>query len=258
MQDRGLGRNGKADGESFPFPLDLSDLLGRRTGELHAALAKPSPDPAFGTEPVTEDDVAAWAADTLAQAEDAFARLEAFRSEPAAAALLARHGTALALIRQLASLPPSGGKSRIHGDYHLGQVLVAKADFYIIDFEGEPRRGLEERREKSSPLRDVAGMLRSFDYAAFAALDRVRALGEATTDVEAVAWHWRDRATSRFMEGYRTATERVPTMPETDALLRLFTLQKAFYEIGYEAANRPAWLKIPVRGVLSLLDEETF
>ncbi len=108
-----------------------------------------------------------------------------------------------------------------------------------------------------SPLRDVAGMLRSFDYAAFAAVDRVRALGEDTEDAEVIAGAWRDRSIARFGEAYDAAVAAAPALVEGPSaeLLRLFMLQKAFYEIGYEAANRPTWLSIPVRGVLSLLDE---
>ena len=125
----------------------------------------------------------------------------------------------------------------------------------IIDFEGEPRRSLEERRAKSSPLRDVAGMLRSFDYAAFAAIDRVRALGTERPDVEAIAWQWRDQSTSRFLAAYADSRGLdVEAVADSD-LLRLFVLQKALYEIGYESANRPLWLATPVRGVLALLDE---
>jgi maltose alpha-D-glucosyltransferase/alpha-amylase len=173
-------------------------------------------------------------------------------------ALLGRREEALGLIDRLGKLKPGGSKSRIHGDYHLGQVLVSQGDFYIIDFEGEPRRSMEERRAKGSPLRDVAGMLRSFDYASFAAVDRLRALGRQTPEGEALAWTWRDLAVRDFREGYAAATEGLETVPSNSGdLLRLMMLQKAFYEIGYEAANRPAWLSIPVRGVLALLDQES-
>jgi maltose alpha-D-glucosyltransferase / alpha-amylase len=258
IQDRGIeGDNAvETEEDGFPYPLGMAELLGQRTGELHAALATPSSDPAFTTEAVTAEDIAEWAEDARSQAEDAFARLSAFRSDPDVATLLNRREEALALISRLGTVQPSGGKSRIHGDYHLGQVLVAQADFYIIDFEGEPRRNLDERRAKSSPLRDVAGMLRSFDYAAFAAVDRVRSMGTVPTEAEEVAWRWRKHAASRFLGGYTEAMKDVPTMPDNDNLLHLFMLQKAFYEIGYEAANRPDWLSIPVRGVLALLDGE--
>ncbi|HUF57486.1 MAG TPA: maltose alpha-D-glucosyltransferase [Thermohalobaculum sp.] len=258
IEDRSLtGEGVEPEKLDFPFPLDLSDVLGQRTGELHVAFATPTDDPAFAAEPITAEDIADWAADTRAQAEDAFRRISgAGKTEPVAA-LLARRDEAMALIERLGRIEPGGVKTRIHGDYHLGQVLVSKADIYIIDFEGEPRRTLEERRAKSSPLRDVAGMLRSFDYAAFAAVDRVRSLGEDTEDAEVIAGAWRDRSTARFGEAYAVAVATAPALGDGPSaeLLRLFTLQKAFYEIGYEAANRPGWLSIPVRGVLSLLDE---
>jgi maltose alpha-D-glucosyltransferase/alpha-amylase len=259
--------------KGFPYPLDLTRILGQRTGELHRAFATPTDDPAFAVEPVTADDIAEWAADTRAQAEDAFRRMHAARPDTggdtgggtgsgtggdAVRALLGRRDEALGLIDRLGRLEPRGAKSRIHGDYHLGQVLVSQGDFYIIDFEGEPRRSMDERRAKGSPLRDVAGMLRSFDYAAFAAIDRLRALGRQTPEAEELAWAWRDRAVRRFREGYAAATEGLETIPaNAGEVLRLLMLQKAFYEIGYEAANRPAWLSIPVRGVLALLDQES-
>ncbi|MGF1624759.1 MAG: maltose alpha-D-glucosyltransferase [Alphaproteobacteria bacterium] len=243
--------------DGFPYPLDLTDVLGQRTGELHRALATATDDPAFGVEPVTPGDIADWVADVTAQARDAFQRLRTIRENSDVDALLARREEAETMIKTLgARIAPSGGKSRIHGDYHLGQVLVAQADIVIIDFEGEPRRSLEERRAKSSPLRDVAGMLRSFDYAAFAAIDRLRAKELVVEGADAVAWAWRDRAVSRFRTAYDAATEGVSTIPDDNDLLDLFVLQKAYYEIGYEAANRPAWLSIPVRGVLALLDRD--
>ena len=242
------------DEAGFPYPLDLSDMLGQRTGELHRALAAATDDPAFGTEPVTEADIAAWIADVRAQAENAFRRLAAAERTPEIDALLARRDEAEAAIGRLGALRPSGGKSRIHGDYHLGQVLIGQADIFIIDFEGEPRRSLSERRMKSSPLRDVAGMLRSFDYAAFAATDQFRAREDGSAAAEAIAREWRDRSSLRFRAAYAEATRGLETIPEDDGLLQLFILQKAFYEIGYEAANRPTWLSVPVRGVLALLD----
>ncbi len=249
------------DEDAFPYPLDLTRILGRRTGELHVAFATPTDDPAFVTEPVAAEDIADWAADTRAQAEDAFRRMQGAPNALGGddvQALLARRDEALALIDRLGKLEPQGRKSRLHGDYHLGQVLVSQGDFYLIDFEGEPRRTMDERRAKGSPLRDVAGMLRSFDYAAFAAIDRLRALGRQTPEAEVLAWGWRDRAARRFREGYAEATEGLETMPSNaEDVLRLLMLQKAFYEIGYEAANRPAWLSIPVRGVLALLDQES-
>src|SRR5690606_8730995 len=125
-----------------------------------------------------------------------------------------------------------GGISRIHGDYHLGQVLVSKDDVSIIDFEGEPQRPLHERRAKTSPLRDVAGMLRSFDYLAWAALGRRReTLGEEVEEETARAFAWRDQASRDFLDAYMEHAAGTPTHPvepqTAAALIRLFTIQKA-------------------------------
>jgi maltose alpha-D-glucosyltransferase/alpha-amylase len=150
-------------------------------------------------------------------------------------------------------------KTRIHGDYHLGQVLISKDDVVIIDFEGEPGRTLAERREKTSPLRDVAGMLRSLDYAASAALERFAArTGDLSERVLAAAAAWRNRTSREFLQAYVETVDGMPSYPKDQnvaaSLLDLFLLQKAFYEIAYESANRPAWLPIPLRGVLDLLE----
>jgi maltose alpha-D-glucosyltransferase/alpha-amylase len=173
-------------------------------------------------------------------------------------AVLAAREALLAQVNAAAGLTPSGGVSRIHGDYHLGQVLVSKDDVVIIDFEGEPQRALEERREKSSPLRDVAGMLRSFDYLAWAALDRRREIvGDLSEEEARRAFAWRDEASDAFLHAYLERAAESPTHPDSEetaeALIRLFTIQKAVYEVGYEAANRPAWLPIPLNGLLELL-----
>jgi len=150
-------------------------------------------------------------------------------------------------------------KTRIHGDYHLGQVLVAQDDWYIIDFEGEPAKTLSQRRAKHSPLRDIAGMLRSFDYAAWAGVRHVAATTGATVDAtvqEAIAW--RDETFDAFMSGYRELNTEIPSYPsderEATRLLRLFTLEKACYELAYEASNRPDWISIPIKGITAILD----
>ncbi len=151
-------------------------------------------------------------------------------------------------------------KTRHHGDYHLGQVLVANNDFQIIDFEGEPARPLEERRKKHSPLRDVAGMVRSFNYAAHTALRNASA--ERMSDLEEMhgwAADWERRVREAFLEGYQGGVMGCPSYPENDehaqALIELFTLEKALYEVRYELDNRPDWVGIPVRGILGLLND---
>src|SRR5665648_446027 len=157
----------------YGFPLDLAARLGTRTGELHRAFATPTDDPAFATEPITQGDIARWSQTlreesdrVLSELENAIESLSETASHHAKTLLGARQALS-DRIDAIASMPPLGVKTRIHGDYHLGQVLVSKDDVIIIDFEGEPRRSLAERREKSSPLRDAAGMLRSLDSVSY-------------------------------------------------------------------------------------------
>jgi maltose alpha-D-glucosyltransferase/alpha-amylase len=252
----------------YLHPLDLPATLGRRTAEMHQALAIDTPDPAFAREPVADRDMEAWADAVRAEADMAFDVLSRNQGQmdervrPHVDRLLAARDSLEAHLERLAAIPAAGAKTRIHGDYHLSQVLVAEHDVVIIDFEGEPRRQLEERRQKTSPLRDVAGMLRSLDYATFAALDRIATrtpeLSERVTDA---ARAWRDTAEAQFLAAYRAVAETMPSYPANDAAARgqleLFLLQKAFYEISYESANRPGWLSIPVRGVLALLANDT-
>ncbi len=258
MEDRLVAPEPDVPGESLhqalPFPQDFPHVLGQRTGELHRALATPTGDPAFAPEPVTGDDIAAWAADVRQQAQNAFRNLATAAAGDDAAALLDRRDAVERLIADAARIAPGGQKTRIHGDYHLGQVLVAQADVYLIDFEGEPRRGLDERRAKSSPLRDVAGMLRSFDYAAFAAVDQLHGKGITDPRADGIAADWCEHSKAAFLEAYAAATAGLPHSADEARLLRLFVLQKALYEVGYEAANRPAWLSIPVRGLLALTE----
>ena len=154
---------------------------------------------------------------------------------------------------------------RIHGDLHLGQVLFTGRDFLIIDFEGEPARSLSERRVKRTPLRDVAGMLRSFHYATVTALlDAVaRGLVEADSDAarELEAWggHWNDAVSAAFLGSYLEAAGDAPWIPaDPDALalvLDTSLLEKAIYELAYELNNRPDWVTVPLRGIRDLLDE---
>ena len=247
----------------YVFPLDLASRLGERTAELHRAFAVKTADPAFAPEPIKTADIRRWTDAVRKEAEQVFNDLRGSRASLPEAAqaqidtLLAARKAVTAQLKAIAKSSPSGSKTRIHGDYHLGQVLISKDDVIVIDFEGEPRRSLEERREKSSPLRDVAGMLRSLDYAASAALERLSARrGQLPEQAATMATAWRNRAAKEFLEAYcRTAPDIFGESPTAANLLRLFLLQKAFYEIGYERANRPAWVPIPLLGVLDLLDE---
>ena len=253
--------------ERYTFPLDFAARLGQRTAELHAAFATATSDPAFQPEPITAADVESWVTATKEEAEKAFSALARLPDnldetvKTAIGRLQALRHDLFTRIDELGNQPPSGLKTRIHGDYHLGQVMVAADDAVIIDFEGEPGRPLEERRAKTSALRDVAGMLRSFDYAAWAALDRVAALAhEPSGHLIEAARAWHRRACRDFMESYEAVAQSSPghsgSGSRAAAHLELFLLQKALYEIAYEASSRPTWLAIPLRGVLDLLEEQ--
>jgi maltose alpha-D-glucosyltransferase/alpha-amylase len=251
--------------QAYARPLDLPRVLGRRTAEMHAALATtPTDDPAFAPEPVTAADIKYWSAEAGQEVDRAFAVLDGMADtlDASLAALTAElRGEREYIerrIEQLSNASIGAIKIRIHGDFHLGQVLVVENDVFIIDFEGEPRRHVEERRAKSSPLRDVAGMLRSFDYAARTALDHVtNRIPQSPERLRDAALAWRNWARDEFLEAYASAAEGVPSTPgtprEVQILLDLFLLQKAAYEICYEAANRPGWLAVPVRGLLDLI-----
>jgi maltose alpha-D-glucosyltransferase/alpha-amylase len=247
----------------------LAERLGTRIAELHRAFATPTDDPAFAPEPAASADVRGWRDAARAQAEEAFAALAkrprdtAPAVEEKAAAVLARRGDVLALVDDLAATDFGPiARTRIHGDLHLGQVLRTGEDWYVIDFEGEPRKPPAERRAKQSPMRDVAGMVRSFDYAARAALFRMASHGTEPSDaVAAHAARWRRQASAAFLDAYAASVGDAPGHPGSPEaarrLLDLFVLEKALYEIAYEATNRPGWLGIPLDGVLALLDART-
>ena len=147
------------------------------------------------------------------------------------------------------ALEPKGTKIRIHGDYHLGQLLLTRNDFIIIDFEGEPGHNLEERRAKQSPLRDVAGMLRSFSYVEHSALRSVAHDEVEFTKLAPLAKAWKAEVRSAFLAAYE-ATAQGPGLTPGRGLLGLFELEKALYELRYELTNRPTWAGIPLQGIL--------
>jgi maltose alpha-D-glucosyltransferase/alpha-amylase len=234
----------------------VAGAIGKRLAELHAALAQPSVDAAFAPETATERDVASWIARATSLLDHAFALVKNRKTfddetlEAQAKLLLSRHQALAKSLGRLAQAGIGSAKTRIHGDFHLGQVLVATGDVYIIDFEGEPGRTLAERRAKASPLRDVAGLLRSFDYAAAATLDpkNVTAARLSAASRETFLTRLRDSAQRAFLEAYYAsiASARNPD------LLDFFLIEKAAYELAYEAANRPAWLPIPINGLSRL------
>ncbi len=248
------------------FFLALARQIGIRTAEMHHALATAGEDdPAFAPEPITRDDITEWRRSLEAEAEAMLVRLqrERVRLPERAAGLAAQLAAArddfISVIRSLLPDEIAGQKTRIHGDYHLGQTIVVQNDFYIVDFEGEPSRPLAERRVKNSPLRDVAGMIRSFDYAAVTA---VRTLAETRVAAEPrmteLAESWRQRAVDGFRAAYRKTMRGCRSYPENkkqaNNLIAFFTLEKAVYEVSYELANRPLWVDIPLQGILSILN----
>jgi len=266
------GERPERQGEGEEGYLSWAYTLGLRTGQLHSALAMGTGDPAFDPEPITAEDLSRWR-DTVIT--DAHRTLEALAGQLAAPTrptglqlpqaselrveveqLLGRTDVLERRIRELTPKGSVGVKTRFHGDYHLGQVLVAGHDIQIIDFEGERPRPGSPPLTRHSPLRDVAGMLRSFDYAAHAALFGV-AVGrpDDRAVLTPVALGWYREATGAFLSGYQ---EGCASWPADDAaassLIELFVLEKALYEINYEMNHRPDWLVIPIRGIIALLD----
>ena len=251
--------------------LRTAETLGQRTAEMHLALSSDASNPAFAPEPLTRDDLRTVSALAVAEAGKALQTLESRVQAPAGAAnalsadVAGRAADLLRsrdqLLREIGDGPPiefTITKIRVHGDYHLGQVLWAEGDFYILDFEGEPARPLEIRRQKQSPLRDVAGMVRSFSYAAYAALFAYASARPAEfSRIEPWARIWQTWATAAFLRGYFRRAEKSMFLPveplHRDMLLRFFMLDKALYELNYELNNRPEWVRIPLWGILDLL-----
>jgi maltose alpha-D-glucosyltransferase/alpha-amylase len=233
--------------------------IGRRLAELHATVSAPTENPDFAPERANAADVRGWSNGVRAQLDAALAALAAVtawpddETEAAAAALAGQRGALDAAIGALGKTAPGTLKTRVHGDFHLGQVLVSSGDAYLIDFEGEPARPLDERRAKTSPLRDVAGLLRSFDYVVAVASGRAEGPAHTSPGQATVLARFADDASAAFLAAYRAAHAESPkhwvAKANEPALLDLFLLGKAAYEICYEAANRPAWIGIPVHGL---------
>ncbi len=247
--------------------LALIRTLGKRTAELHAAFARKTGDPAFDPEPILAADVAAWTQRVHADAAAALDRLERRRAalpegvQASANLLVARRKEILARIDAHGAGRAAGAKTRLHGDFHLGQVLLVQNDFVIADFEGEPSRTFAERAQKQSPLKDVAGMLRSFDYAMHAALARVGPeRAEAQPLLTTVGREWQTQTRAQFLDGYEEvarANALALARGDGSALLELFLLEKAFYELSYEVDNRPDWVRIPLAGLADILGSGT-
>jgi maltose alpha-D-glucosyltransferase/alpha-amylase len=238
--------------------------IGKRLGELHAILSRETSDPAFTPKVADTSDAANWARKAEERVQTAFeaiSRLQAWERDQdreRAQTLRGQSETILGAIRDLAKGGTGTLMTRIHGDFHLGQVLVADGDACIIDFEGEPGAPIAERRAKTSPLRDVAGLLRSIDYAGATFIDRERVgavpVGAAQRD-QLVA-HFHARATTTFLRAYWQATGSRNDAAARN-LLDLFLVEKAAYEIAYEAAHRPTWIGVPIAGLTRLVTRIT-
>ncbi|HEX2780066.1 MAG TPA: putative maltokinase [Gemmatimonadaceae bacterium] len=251
-----------ADESAHPFARD-AEQLGRVTRELHDALASARDDGDFVPRSATADDVARWVQSARRRMEEATTLLAerveagAIHDEGQARALVERREADLAHLDELAASIGSdaGQLVRHHGDYHLGQVLrTREGDFQIIDFEGEPARPLAERRERNSALRDVAGMLRSFSYAAATLASEQRGKSPARAMDERAAI-WERGARSAFLRGYLSggpAAFLPANQQRVDALLELFEMEKVYYEMSYELNNRPEWVWIPINGAAAL------
>ncbi len=243
--------------------LDAATVLGRRTAELHLALGSPTDLEAFSPQPMTGADFGRLREELIDHATKAFETLRENLSRlpddvvEMAGLVMARRRLILDRVRQLTTGEIHALRTRIHGDYHLGQVLRTKSDFVILDFEGEPARSLAERRTKQSPLKDVAGMLRSFSYAAYAALMRYTSRRpEDFHQLEPWARLWEQATWAEFLRTYRDTVGTSSILPgdpgSFQRLLEAYVLDKALYELVYELNNRPSWVRIPLTGILSL------
>jgi maltose alpha-D-glucosyltransferase / alpha-amylase len=252
-----------ANDEQAAYVLRMRQV-GRRVAEMQLALASRDDVPEFRPEPITAADVHSWTEEVLRRTQRTFAKLAQRKH--------AMEGTDLALVDAILATEPSlpkylrellpetvqAMKIRHHGDFHLGQMLIVKDDVVILDFEGEPRRSLAERRRKTPAARDVAGLIRSIDYSATAALER--ALKSAPDEHGKIARaldEWRERSVSAVLAAYREFMVDPRLWPveaaEAERLLDFFLLEKASYEIEYELAHRPDWLRVPLAGMQRIL-----
>jgi maltose alpha-D-glucosyltransferase/alpha-amylase len=252
-------------GEAHGLYLNQMRTLGGRIGELHEALARPSEDAAFRPEVVTRTDLDTWSRELEQEAEATLASLVERasslpeRAQPLAAQLTSMRETIIGRIRRLRDLRVDGlHKTRAHGDLHLGQILLSDDDFIVTDFEGEPARPVEQRRRKHLAMRDVAGMLRSFDYARSIALERTRT-GRPDLEgvIEGALGQWYDLATAAFLAGYARgvgdAGRWLSDSAAAEMLLGTFQIEKALYELRYELESRPTWVHVPLNGLFTLV-----
>ena len=238
----------------------IAGAIGRRLGEMHAILARETSNSAFSPKTADDRDATGWAKKTeqrLQKAVEAIAGVQTWQREQdqeRAQELVNRQTSIAAAVRALGESGTGMLMTRIHGDFHLGQVLVASGDAHIIDFEGEPATPIAERRAKTSPLRDVAGLLRSIDYVGATLIDRraIRAVPVDEAQRDQLIDRFRARASTSFLRAYWEAGGS-SSGAAARALLDLFLIEKAAYEITYEVANRPTWIGVPLAGMARLV-----
>ncbi len=260
--DDSVGDGEQAHDDAYSNYASFAAALGRRLAQLHEVFATPTDNAAFRPDTANEADLFGWGRGTVEQLDHAITAVEAAMqrgdldeaASSLAARLISRRAPLEAVIRGLASRGSGSLRTRVHGDFHLGQVLVVGGDAFLIDFEGEPAKSMEQRRAHSSPMRDVAGMLRSFDYAGATAAARLEGGSESTNLRRAhLLERFRHHAGTDFLAAYREVLAASPTpwfTPAAEpALLDLFLIEKASYEIHYEANNRPTWITIPLSGL---------
>jgi maltose alpha-D-glucosyltransferase/alpha-amylase len=256
-----LGADCSLPQESHATYLERMTEIGVRLAELHGALADED-DEAFTLEPMLDADVEAEKHELLDKAEKLFADLQRSSSLPdrarqIAEAVLARKDEIVRCLTDAVPIEPLPFKMRYHGDFHLGQVMIVQGDVFILDFEGEPRRRMEDRRRKGVALRDVAGLLRSLDYAGLSAIQRLTlTLPDASNSVNRAVDEWRHLAEAAFLNAYHAGMADHPAWPGEEAAARwlnFLQLDKVVYEVGYELANRPSWLHVPLIGLWALL-----
>jgi maltose alpha-D-glucosyltransferase/alpha-amylase len=252
--------------ELFGSYLQSAGLMGQRTGELHAALSSDRKSPEFAPEPFTPHSRRALYQSMRTLADQSLGllakRVKSFDGALRASAerVLALEDVILGRFRAIAETRVNAVRIRCHGDYHLGQVLFTGKDFVIVDFEGEPARSVTERRIKRSPLTDVAGMLRSFDYATVSALEDQALEPEKASRLRPWMAYWRFWVSVGFLRSYLGVARGSTFLPQADtslgAMLDLYLLEKAVYELGYELNNRPNWVGVPIEGILGLMERQ--
>jgi maltose alpha-D-glucosyltransferase/alpha-amylase len=243
--------------------LESARLLGRRTAELHTALASDPSDPAFAPEKITPQDQRSiyQSLSGLSMRSTELLRSQLNKlpqdARDEAKQVLELEPRIASVLKSFLSRRLTTTRIRVHGDYHLGQVLYTGHDFVIIDFEGEPTRTLYERRLKRLALRDVAGMLRSFDYASQAALRSDQIAAAALPALRAWGRFWVQSVSAAFLKSYLAAAGKASFVPQAaddlDLQLNTMLLEKALYELRYELNMRPEWVRIPLRGILEVV-----